>query len=55
MSFIHSACNCMKSLLIICSESALVTSMSGKSNVICGRDINKSIFWDKVFQSYSFN
>ena len=39
----------MESLLMICSKPAKVTSKQGFR-----RDINKSTFSDKVFQSYSF-
>ena len=48
MSFNYSASNCMKSLLIICSKSAKVTSKQ------CSDAILISLFSDKALQSYSF-
>ena len=47
MSFNHLASNCMKSLLIICSKLAKVTSKQ------CSGAISTSLS-DKAFQSYSF-
>ena len=48
ISFNHSASNCMKSLLIICSKSAKVMTKQ------CSGAILISISLDKAFQSYSF-
>ena len=49
MSFNHSASNCMKSLLIICTKSAEVTSKQ------CSGAILISLFFlIKAFQNYSF-
>ena len=50
MSFDHSASNGMKSLLTVSSKSAKVLNVK----TMFGRNIYKSIFLDKAFQSYSF-
>ena len=48
MSFNHSAPNCTKSLLIICSKADKVTTKQ------CSDTIQISLSWWKVFQYYSF-